>query len=109
MTSVSSNEARNSLGKLLRMASDDGEEIVIKVRGEPTAVLISYTEYEALAELKQLQKRMQALETLRNIHSRVQQRNEDLPDEEAYRMAGFGEEAIREIIEFDQQLAASDS
>ena len=45
---VSSREARNSLGRLLRLGSEENEEVVIKVRGEPTAVMVSYAQYEKM-------------------------------------------------------------
>jgi prevent-host-death family protein len=103
MTSISSNEARNNLGRLLRMVSKDEENFVIKVRGEPTAVLISYAEYEEINGLKKLRKRWQALEKLRAIRKQVQARTVDLSDQEAYQLAGFGEKAIKDIIQHEQQ------
>lgn len=105
MTSVSSNEARNSLGKLLSMVAKDEEEIVIKVRGEPTAVLISYAEYEVLNKLKKLQKRWQALEKLRAVRERVQKRTDELSDNEVYRLAGFGENARNDMRQYEEQIA----
>ena len=103
LTSVSSNEARNSLGKLLRMVSK-AEEVVIKVRGEPTAVLISYAEYEEINKLKKLQKRWQALEQIRAVRERVQKRTNGLADSEAYQLAGFGENAIKDMIQYDERV-----
>ena len=108
-TNVSSNEARSHLGRLLRLASEEDEDVVIKVRGEPTAVLISYAEYEQLADLKKMQKRLQAVERLRALRRRIHERIPDLPAEEAYRLAGFSEQATQEIIENDRQIAASRS
>jgi prevent-host-death family protein len=107
MTSVSSNEARNHLGKLLSMVSKDEEEIVIKVRGEPTAVLISYTEYEMLTKLKKLQKRWQALEKLRAVRARVQKRTGDLSDSDAYGLAGFGENARKDLLQYEERITTS--
>ena len=107
MTSVSSNEARNSLGKLLSMVAKDEEEIVIKVRGEPTAVLISYAKYEILNKLKKLQKRWEALEKLRAVRQRVYKRTGDLSDSEAYHQAGFGENALKDLLQYEAQIATS--
>ena len=45
---VSPSEARNSLGRLLRQANEENEEVVIKVQGEPTAVMVSYAQYEKM-------------------------------------------------------------
>jgi len=105
MTSVSSNEARNNLGKLLRLVTKDDTEVVIKIRGEPTAVLISYAEYEELNRLKKLLKRQQALEKLRTIRQRVQESTTELSDQERYQLAGFGEPASQEIMLHEQQIS----
>ncbi|MXZ19841.1 MAG: type II toxin-antitoxin system Phd/YefM family antitoxin [Caldilineaceae bacterium SB0665_bin_25] len=39
-TNVSSSEARKRLGRFLNLASEENEDVVIKVRGEPTSVEI---------------------------------------------------------------------
>lgn len=103
--SVSSNEARNSLGRLLRLASEENEEVVIRVRGEPTAVLVSYAAYEQMAQWKRIQKAQEALAKIRAIRARVQAKVQDLSSREAYRQAGFGEQAIRELLASEQQAA----
>ncbi len=100
---VSSNEARNSLGRLLRLASEENEEVVIRVRGEPTAVLVSYAAYEQLTQLKRIQKAQEALAKIQAARDRVQAKVQDLPPEEAYRQAGFGEQAIQELLAHEQQ------
>ena len=99
--SVSSNEARNSLGRLLRLAQDENEAVVIKVRGEPTAVLVSYAEYEALAELRRARRAAEALELIRQARARVQERSGEIPPEEIYRQSGFGPQATDEILRAD--------
>ena len=102
--SVSSSEARKSLGKLLNLASEENEEVVIEVRGEPTAVIVSYSQYEQLMEEKECRKREEAVRLLRSARARVQERMEGISDEEAYRMAGFGENAIKEILQHEDEI-----
>ena len=104
--SVSSSEARKSLGKLLNLASEENEEVVIEVRGEPTAVIVSYSQYEQLKEEKEARKREEALRLLRSARARVQERMEGVSPEEAYRMAGFGENAIKEILQHEDKRTA---
>ena len=69
--SVTSSEARKSLGKLLHLASEENEEVVINVRGEPTAVLVSYSQYEQLTKEREARKREEALRLLRSARARV--------------------------------------
>lgn len=46
---VSSNEVRSNLGNLLKVTAR--EDVVIAVRNKPTAVLMSYAEYEEFLRL----------------------------------------------------------
>lgn len=50
--------------------------------------------------------RLEALEKLRALRKRVQERitDENLAPEKAYALAGFGEEAIKSTMESDRQL-----
>lgn len=104
---VSSNEARNHLGRLLKLASEEDEDVIIKVHGNPTAVLISYAEYEQIGDLKKMEKRLRALETVRELRRTISDRTAQLSTEEAYRLAGFGEKATEDIVENDRQIAAA--
>ncbi len=104
--SVTSSEARKSLGKLLHLASEENEEVVINVRGEPTAVIVSYSQYEQLTLEREARKREEALRLLRSARARVQERMEGVSREEAYRMAGFGENVIKEILRHEKKRAA---
>ena len=103
---VTSSEARDNFGVLLRQASEENEEVVVTIRQRPTAVIISYAEYQELLQLRQMQKRLAAMEKLRAIRKRVQQRisEDDLTPEHAYKLAGFSDEATKNIIENDRQL-----
>ena len=103
---VTSSEARDNFGVLLRQASEENEEVVVTIRQRPTAVIISYAEYQELLQLRQMQKRLAAMEKLRAIRERVQQRisEDDLTPEHAYKLSGFSDGATKNIIENDRQL-----
>lgn len=105
---VSSSEARQRLGRFLNLASEENEDVVIEVRGEPTAVIVSYSQYEQMARDREDDKRSEALRLLQNARSRVQEKMVGVSREEAYRMAGFGENAIKEVIQHENDVAASD-
>jgi len=104
---VSSSEARENFGALLKWAKDNRDEIVVKLRGEPAAVIMSYGEYQEIAELRELRKRQNALTRLRAVRERVQQRVEEceLSAEKAYALAGLEEEAAKNILDQDRHLA----
>lgn len=105
---VSSSEARKRLGRLLNLARENNEEVVIEVRGEPTAVIVSYSQYEQMAREREDETRMEALRQLRKVRSRVQENMGGVSREEAYPMSGFGENAIREIIRYEDDVAANE-
>jgi prevent-host-death family protein len=106
--SVSSNEARNRLGKLLRLAAETNEGVVIRVRGEATAVLVSYTDFEEFTRLKKAEKASQALEKIRAARQRVQAQTPELSERDAYDLAGFGKQATDEIIQHDRAVAGEE-
>lgn len=107
-TIVSSNEVRNSLGRLLKLAADENEEIVIKVRGEPKAALLSYADYEKWVEMNQRQKGIEALQKIRAVREQILQKTAPLSDAEAYQLAGFGEQATEEILRVEQRNNSSE-
>ncbi|HRJ41775.1 MAG TPA: type II toxin-antitoxin system Phd/YefM family antitoxin [Caldilineaceae bacterium] len=102
--SVSSNEARSSLGRLLRLAAEKDEKVVIEVRGQPKAVLVSYADYQELLRWKKSQQAVSALEKIRAARESVLARTEELSERDAYRLAGFGERAADEIVSHDRQI-----
>ncbi|MBI1297550.1 type II toxin-antitoxin system prevent-host-death family antitoxin [bacterium] len=103
---VSSSEAQNNFGAMLQWTEEQGEEIVVERRGRPAAVIISYDEYTEVVRLRQEERKRQALTAIRQARANVRAANQDLSDEEAYRLAGFSQEVIRETLATDEQLKA---
>ena len=91
---VSSSEAQNNFGAMMQWVEENNEEVVVERRGKPTAVLISYEEYKTLSQLKEQERKRQAFERMEMIRRQIAQRNQDLSEEEAYRLAGSSELAI---------------
>lgn len=89
----------------LRWAEENREGLVVECDGRPAAVLIAYAEYEELQRLRKNANKRRALELLREIREEVQAQGPALSGEEAYRMAGFSEEVIRETLAYDAVLA----
>lgn len=102
---VSSSEAQNAFGAMIQWAKDKKDEVIIERRGKPAAALISYEAYEELETLRRLQKRLQALEKVKAVRQRVQERLPAIDEKEAYQQAGMGEEAIDRLMEHDRHVA----
>jgi prevent-host-death family protein len=103
---VSSSEAQNNFGAMLQWTKEHGEEIVVERRGKPAAVIISYEEYVEIVRLRQEERKRQALAAVRQTREQVRAANQDLSAQEAYRLAGFSEEVIRETLAADEMLKA---
>lgn len=54
------------------------------------------------------EKMEEAIRLLRNVRARVQEGMDGISREEAYRMAGFGENAIKDIIRYEDDVAANE-
>jgi len=102
---LSAREVVGDFDAALRWAEENREGLVVEWEGKPAAALIAYGEYEELQRLRRSEKKRQALEAIRSIRKDVQVLNQDLSAEEAYRLAGFSEEVIRETIAKDYELA----
>lgn len=101
---VSSTEAKSRFGTLLKWIKE--HEVIIRVHGEPEAVLISYEDYRQIEELRERERRRIALETLRKLREEVTAQV-DLSQEEAYVIAGMSPGVARRIVEYDQKRASS--
>jgi len=85
-TAVSANEAKNRFGALLRRV-DEGDEVIVESHGKPKAALISYEAFQEVQELREQQRRRDALERLRRLGERAAARNQDLTEEQAIALA----------------------
>lgn len=104
---VTSSEAKSRFGELLKWTTENQEKVIVKLYGEPTAVIISYAEYEELEKLRKREQKRQVLAALDQLRAEASGQNPDLSDEEAYRLAGFSEEVVQETLQTDKRLAAS--
>jgi prevent-host-death family protein len=102
---VSSTEAKTQFGTLLKWASETNDEVIVKLYGEPRAVILPYHEYEELLKLRKQEQKRKVLAALDELRKEVRRQNPDLIAEEAYRLAGFGEEVIQNTLAKDKELA----
>lgn len=105
---VTSTEAKNNFGEMIRLAKNSKEGVVVKQYGDPTVVIVDYLRLKELQEDSQELQRQKALDELQILRERVAERNRLLfPNdsaEELYREAGFSEEAIRDMLETDKLI-----
>ena len=80
---VSTREAQNMLSSLIGWVNEHNEAVIVEKRGAPTAVLMSYAEYESLQEVKEQQRRQLLLAKMRDLRARVSVRNPELDEAEA--------------------------
>lgn len=101
---VSASEAQSSFGAMVQWAEKNNEEVVIERRGVPAAVILSFEQYQELAQLRERERNRRALAALDALRAEVQRQNPDLGAEDAYRAAGFSEEVIQETLQHDEEL-----
>ena len=98
---VSSSEAKSRFGELVKWTTENGEQVIVKLYGEPAAVLMSYREYEEVEKLRKREQKRKALEALDALRAEARRQNPNLGAEEAYRLAGFSEEVTQETLQAD--------
>lgn len=103
---ISSSEAKSRLGELLKWVTEMRDTVIVTRYGEPAAVIMSHTEYQAVEKLRKREQKRKVLDALNALHHEVHRHNPDLSTEEAYRLAGFSEEVIQDTLKADQELVA---
>jgi prevent-host-death family protein len=104
---VSSSEAKAHFGELVKWATENQDKVIVKLYGEPTVVIMSYKEFEEVEILRKLEIKRKALAALQALRQEAHRQNSDLTAEEAYRLAGFSEDVIRDTLQAEQELATS--
>ena len=99
LRTVTATEAKSQLGALLKRASASGDDVIIESRGRPKAALIGYTQYEELLRLREDAARRDALRRMEDLAARIGNRNQDLSDDQAERLADrFTREVVDELV-----------
>lgn len=104
---VSSSEAHNSFGAMLRWVEENNDVVLIERRGKPAAVLITYDVYQEFGRLREQGRRRTAFARMEAIRKQVAAGNRDLTAEEAYRLAGFSEEVVQQTLASDAEQVHS--
>src|SRR5688572_22245673 len=103
--SITIDEAQKDLGKVVLWATEHNEGVILEKSGKAEAVLMPFDQYAELVRLRKKEARRKTQEVLEALSREASERNQDITIEEAYRLAGFSEEVIRETLEYDRKLA----
>ncbi|HKP51246.1 MAG TPA: type II toxin-antitoxin system Phd/YefM family antitoxin [Chloroflexia bacterium] len=100
---ISATEATNQLGSVVNWVLENQDEVIIESKGEPTVVIMPYSEYEKLKVPKEQQHRQreQAVERMKKLRDEVRASNGDITtDEEADALANrFVRDVISDMVE----------
>lgn len=99
---ISSKEAQRNFEEIAQWAEENREDVVVERLGKPAVAIIPYTEYERFQQMREAKRRSETLKEIEKIRQEVAAGNTDLTPEEAYRLAGFSEEAIQNMVESDK-------
>ena len=101
---VTMNEAQQDLGNVLQWAKENREGVILEQSGKPEGVLMAYDEYAELTRLRRQETKRKTLAVLEDIRREGAELNQELTDEDKYRLAGFSEQAIRETVDHEKKL-----
>jgi len=96
---VSATEAKINLGAMMEWTVAEADEVIIESHGQPKAVLVSYSVYQAVQKIQEALRREQALAQLESLAMKVQRHQKPLSPAEAEATADqFVHDVIREMI-----------
>ena len=96
---VSATEAKNRLGALFSWIHDNQDTVIVESRGEPTAVIMSYNEYEKIQALREQARRREIWERMEALRREVSARTQDLTEEQAAELADrFTRDVIDDMV-----------
>lgn len=108
---VTSTEAKNNFGELLKWTKENAGAIYVKQYGEPTAVILSLTEFEKLQADAAKEQKRRVLAKVENMRreswASLPEDAEEVDAVKAYMEAGFTEDVAVETANFDRHLVQS--
>lgn len=87
LKTMSSNEAKQHWGSVMNGVSRPDDAVIVESHGKPKVAVISYDRFEKLQELEEQARRAWAMEQLRQLEERIDNRNSDLTDEQIEELA----------------------
>jgi prevent-host-death family protein len=96
---VSVREAGNRFAALLRWSVKNKGEVVVETQGQPQVVIMPFGDYQEFTKLRREARRHQAIAELKQLRKQVQARNSDWTEKEAQAFANeFANEVMKAVI-----------
>ena len=97
---ISSNEAKQQWGSVIRYVSEQGDEVIVESHGKPKAVVMSIAAFAEVEALREQKRRADILDRLGALEVRQAALNQDLSEEDAMALAvRFSSEMMNEMID----------
>lgn len=97
---VSATEAKNRFGSIVVWVLNNQDEVIVESRGDPTVVILPFTQYEQVKGLQEQARRREALARLEALRDRVRERNQDLNEKQAEDLAEqISQEAVQQMVD----------
>ncbi len=96
---MSSSEAKQHWGSVMNGVSRPDDVVIVESHGKPKVAVISYDRFKKLQELEEQARRAWAMEQLRQLEERIDNRNSDLTDEQIEELADrFSREFVDDLF-----------
>ncbi len=96
---ISADEAKNYLDDWIALVNDDDTEIIIERHGKPKAVIMSFESFEEVKDLREKQRRAEAVRDLRALQEEISSHNRDLTEEQIDEIANrFSHDIIDDMV-----------
>ncbi len=106
---LSSNEAKQQWGSIMKSVGDDGDEFIVESHGKPKVVVIPFDEFEAFQKARKEQIRAEALMKLQAWDQKYADRNSDLSEQEVEQIARRFRIEVGESFDTDDTKASDTS
>lgn len=94
---ISASDAKTRFGAVMNWTNK--MDVVVESYGEPKMVLLSYTKYKKIVELREKYKREMLLDQMRSLKKRIKKRNVGLKRKDIKKLADrFSSEIVVDLI-----------
>jgi prevent-host-death family protein len=96
---VSASEAKTKFGAIVDWVTEKQDDVIVESHGQPRAVIVSYSQYQQILALREQARRLDVLQSLRNLRETVRARNQDLNEQQADALAvRFSRDIVTDMV-----------
>ncbi len=93
---VSASEAKTQFGAIMEWTTRCKDDVIVESHGKPKAVIVSFEEYQKMAELREKARRQELLAQLQKLREETLAETGGMSEEEAL---ALGDRLTREAID----------